>query len=412
MAKANTLRNRAPAASPAKPDGQPWFSVRNVAEAGYAEIKLRGYIGMPKEGYDYWTGEEYETEGAGTLKDFERELEALGNVKKIQLSIFSEGGDVFTGMAIHNLLRRHPAKKLCVIDGVCASAATYPALACETIQIPSNAWMMIHATSCWASGNAAALRSMCELLEQMDKTLINLYAKRTGKSDEEIKAMIQAETWMDGQTAVEQGFADVVVEPLQNLATRAGTLTVTNRAMLTNAPSEVLALFDMTRPTNAEPKPTPEAMLKIQTVLMNSAADPASGGGGGGGAPAPAAPAATPSPAAPAAAPAAPAAPAAAVVVVAPEVPAAAPQNLTLDQVQGFVTAAVTNAVKPLQDEIARLNGLGAHGITPQNLGGTNPVTGAQPGQSEQPKPLDFKNMTPLQLLSAGRKTNAAAKTA
>lgn len=388
LKKAQAPTNRAPSA-PASPAAQvqPWFAMRNLSEPGVAEIKLRGIIGMPQVYKDDWTGEVYETQGAGTLKDFERELEALGPVKKIQLSIFSEGGDVFTGMAIHNLLIRHPAKKVCVIDGICASAATYPAMACQEIQIPENSFMMIHGASGGVWGKAEAIREYADSLEQTNRTLANLYAKRTGKSVEEINTLIDAETWMNGTEAVAMGFADTVIEALQGLAARAGSLQPTNFVPLTKAPAEVLALFDMSRPANTGPRPVPanptsDDPMKLRTPLLNAATDTPTAGG-----------AAVPAVVPPVAAPAA-------VAAVTPPTNSAAPA-LTLEA----ITTAVTNAVAPLQQEIDRLKGLQSAGITPQNMGGAAPVPVVQP--KPEPEKPDISKMNAMQLIHYGR-TNAA----
>lgn len=349
-----TLGAQSPTTTPPR-----WFEIKNLAESGVAEIKLRGYIGMPTTERDWMTGELVASGGAGTLQEFEAELEALGPVKKLQLSIFSEGGDVFTGMAIHNLLVRHPAKKVCVIDGICASAATYPALACQEVQIPSNAWMMIHGSEGMCCGCAQEMRDYADLLDSVNASIVNLYAARTGKSAEEITAMLEEETWMDGNKAVELGFADTVIEPLQNLASRAASIQPTNTAILRHAPAEVLALFDMSRISNAARVPLPIAPMQTAPAPTNAA-------------PPTTAPAVSAAPAQPAAA-AAPAA--AAPVNVAPA--AAAPDLATQ------ITNAVNAAVAPLQAEIARLGSLAAHSVTPQNLGGAQPV--ATGGNAEAP---------------------------
>lgn len=386
-------KNRAPSTKPIAPANRRWFEITNLAEAGVAEIRLRGYIGMPTTERDWMTGELVASGGAGTLQEFEAELEALGPVKKIQLSIFSEGGDVFTGMAIHNLLVRHSAKKTCFIDGICASAATYPALACGEIQMPANAWMMIHGSEGCCCGNAQAMRKYADMLDSVNASIVNLYAARTGKSADEIMSMIEEETWMDGSKAVELGFADTVIEPLQNLAARAASLQPTNSVMLRNAPAEVLALFDMSRISNANRAPIPTAMLKLNTPLLNAATDTPPAGGG-------AAPAQS---AAPAAAPVASIAPVNA-APVAPATPAApaptAPVNaapvitLTQEQLQQMMTNAATAAVN------AHVQNLANHGISPQNLGGAQPVANVNTPDA----PADLSKLTPLQLINLGRK--------
>jgi ATP-dependent protease ClpP protease subunit len=155
MPKAARPQNRQRPSAPPPSSTPAWFQIQNLAEPGFAEIQLRGYIGQPKNYRDWWTGEMVEDpEAAGTLAEFEKELNALGNVENLQVSIFSQGGDWATGVAIHNLLIRHPANKICIIDGLCASAATYAAMACEDIRIPTNASMLIHEASNGAYGTA------------------------------------------------------------------------------------------------------------------------------------------------------------------------------------------------------------------------------------------------------------------
>lgn len=346
--KLSLVTNRTLGAPTAAPANKRWFEITNLAETGVAEIKLRGYIGMPTTERDWMTGELVASGGAGTLQEFETALEALGSVKKIQLSIFSEGGDVFTGMAIHNLLVRHPAKKTCVIDGICASAATYPALACQDIQIPANAWMMIHGSEGCCCGNAAELRDYADMLDSVNASIINLYVARTGKSAEEITAMIEEETWMDGAKAKELGFADTVIEPLQNLAARASTIQPTNAAVLRHAPAEVLALFDMSAISNAARVPLPIPPMQTAPAPTNAA----------------------PSTTAPAVS--------AAPVIETPAAPAAsAPVNAAPADLTTQITNAVNAAVAPLQAEIQRLGSLASHNVTPQNLGGAQPVANA-----------------------------------
>lgn len=343
-----SVTNRTIGAQTSAPANKRWFEITNLAESGVAEIKLRGYIGMPTTERDWMTGELVASGGAGTLQEFEAALEALGPVKKIQLSIFSEGGDVFTGMAIHNLLVRHPAKKTAVIDGICASAATYPALACQEVQIPANAWMMIHGSEGCVCGNAQELRDYADMLDSVNASIINLYVARTGKTAEEITAMLEEETWMDGAKAVELGFADTVIEPLQNLASRAATIQPTNAAVLRHAPAEVLALFDMSAISNATRVPLPIAPMQTTAPAPTNAA------------PSTTAPAVSAAPVTETSA--------------APAAPVNAVPDLTTQ-----ITNAVNAAVAPLQAEITRISNLATHGVTAAQLGGAQPTPGTQP---------------------------------
>jgi ATP-dependent protease ClpP protease subunit len=339
-----SVTNRTLGAQTTAPANKRWFQITNLAEEGYAEIKLYGYIGNPKQSRDYWTGEMVEDDdAAGTLNEFSAALEALGDVKKIQLSIFSQGGDWSTGVGMHNLLIRHPAKKIAIIDGLCASAATYPAMACAEIRIPSNASMLAHDAENGVYGNAAALRNEAENLDNISNSVAALYAKRTGKTVEEMRAMMAEGKYLTGEQCVEMGLADTLIEPITGLAARAGSLQPTNVAELRNAPAEVLALFDMSAISNAARVPLPIAPMQTTAPAPTNAA---------------------PSTTAPAVS--------AAPVIETPAAPAA-PVNAAPD-LATQITNAVNAAVAPLQAEITRLGSLAAHNVTPQNLGGAQPI--------------------------------------
>jgi len=389
MPRKTTPQQRAPRTAPTPaPAVERWFKITNQAETSTGEIRIRGMIGLPQYERDWYTGEQMRSQGAGTLQEFEAELSALGDVQNLTIAIFSEGGEVFVGMAIANLLQRHKARKTCIIDGLCASAATYIALACDEVQIPANAWMMIHGASggCW--GGPSDLRAYAESLDQINTTAVNLYAARTGIAPDEVRAMLEATTYMDGNTAVELGFADTVIEPLQNLAARAGTLQPTNLAQLDRAPAEVLALFDMSRHSKS-PTHKPESMIKPRTPLMNAAEKGvAVSSPGGTPAPTPTAEASPPTPP---------------VQQQAPVPPVAAPpQNvitLTAEQLQAAITTAVTTAVTPLQQRIDNFEQLQRAGITPQNLAGAPPVHGVQ--SPETPAPINYATAKPMDLIGS-----------
>jgi ATP-dependent protease ClpP protease subunit len=358
MPKAARPQNRKPTPPTAAPASR-WFEIQNLAEPGFAEIRLRGIIGEPRNSRDWWTGEMVEnTDAAGTLAEFEQSLEALGDVENLQISIFSQGGDWATGVAIHNLLIRHPANKVCIIDGLCASAATYPAMACQEIRSPSNASLLIHEASNMAYGTAADLRAAAQNLDNISQSIAELYAARTGKPVDEIRSLMQEDRYLSAQEALDLGLIDTLIEPLANLASRNGSLQPTNCGSLQNAPAEILALFDMRSLATATRNTSP---MKIRTPLMNAAADPA--------APAGVTPGAAPTPSAPVA----PVAPVAAPVNVAPPAPAAL---VVTTEIQNAITTAVNAAVAPLQAEVTRLTGLGTAGITVGNLAGAPPVAG------------------------------------
>lgn len=174
-----------------------WYSMRAMAR-GSVEILLYDEIG-----------------GWGiTAKQFAQDLAAFGDVSQINLRIHSPGGDVFAGMAIYNTLKAHPARVDVYIDGLAASMASVIAMAGDKVYMPTNAMMMIHKPWGAQGGDADDMRRYADLLDKVEGTLVQAYVSKTGKSAEEIHALLKDETWMDGGEAVAAGFADQLIDPL------------------------------------------------------------------------------------------------------------------------------------------------------------------------------------------------------
>lgn len=146
---------------------------------------------------------------------FAQELSALGEIKELDMYVNSPGGDVFAGMSIYNILNRHTAQVTAHIDGLAASAASAIVMAADKIIMPQNATLMIHNASVSIYGQAEKLRTMADELDRINGQLADIYAARTGADKEEIKKWMAEETWMDGNAALEKGFADEVTENKQ-----------------------------------------------------------------------------------------------------------------------------------------------------------------------------------------------------
>ncbi|HHI4996242.1 TPA: ClpP-like prohead protease/major capsid protein fusion protein [Vibrio parahaemolyticus] len=153
-----------------------------------------------------------------TAQQFARDLKSRGDVRNIVLRIHSPGGDVFEGMAIYNLLNQHPAYITVYIDGLAASMASVIAMVGDMVIIPANAAIMVHKPWGIQGGDADDMRRYADLLDKVEDSLVSAYTKKTGKTADEIKTLLDAETWMFGQEAVDMGFADTVAEPLQAAA--------------------------------------------------------------------------------------------------------------------------------------------------------------------------------------------------
>ena len=123
--------------------------------------------------------------------------------KDLNIYINSPGGDVFAGVAIYNMLKRYSGKKEVYVDGLAASAASIIAMAGDTINIPENAYLMIHNAWTVVWGNAKELLKEVELLENIDNTIANTYTSKAANdtSLETFKELMDKETWLSGNEA-------------------------------------------------------------------------------------------------------------------------------------------------------------------------------------------------------------------
>ena len=140
------------------------------------------------------------------------QLANMQGAKEITVNINSVGGDVFTGISIYNMLKRHKAKIIVNVDGLAASIASVIAMAGDVIRMPSNSMIMIHNAMTMVAGNANDLRSTADLLEKVTDTLMSAYLDRSDKLERnELKALLDAETWLSAEEAKELGLIDEVI---------------------------------------------------------------------------------------------------------------------------------------------------------------------------------------------------------
>jgi len=145
-----------------------------------------------------------------TAESINDEISAL-DVDQIDVRINSGGGLVFEGLAIYQTLARHSAKIVVHIDGIAASIASVIAMAGDEIRIAEGANLMIHKPWSGVWGDANAMRKEADILDQLERGLVNIYEARTGAKRADIEAWVEAETWFLGQDAVDACFADVMV---------------------------------------------------------------------------------------------------------------------------------------------------------------------------------------------------------
>ena len=167
--------------------------VVNAAVSGPAEIGIYGEIGWEV-----------------TARDVRDALKGLAG-RDLLVRVNSPGGSAFDGFAIYNMLARHDGRKTVQIEALAASAASYIAMAGDDIEMPAASFLMIHNASVLAIGDKNTLAEAIEVLKRIDAAMAAIYAARTGMDADEIGALMDAETWMTADEAVERGFATSIL---------------------------------------------------------------------------------------------------------------------------------------------------------------------------------------------------------
>jgi len=144
-----------------------------------------------------------------TAKSFSEALNGLGKgIKNINLRINSPGGDVFDGITIYNRLKQHPANITVHVDGLAASIASIIALAGSEIIMGEGALYMVHLPWTACRGDRNDLDNTVQRLMDIEEQMLTIYSKRTGLDRVELRKMLEDETWLDADQAIEMGFAD------------------------------------------------------------------------------------------------------------------------------------------------------------------------------------------------------------
>jgi len=204
-------------------DGKPWFNIQAKADSKSAEVFIFDTVGD-----DMW--------GGVSANSFKDELMALEGVTELNVHINSPGGSVFDGVAIYNLLAKHEAAVNVHIEGMALSIASIIAMAGDTVTIAENAMFMIHNPWNIVVGDAAELRKTADVMDTVKGQMVATYQHKTGLDADLLSDMMDAETWLTGEEAVAQGFADTLSSPMAMAACAAF-----DYKQYKHAPDELLA---------------------------------------------------------------------------------------------------------------------------------------------------------------------------
>jgi len=165
-------------------------------------IKIKGAIiaNSDKEAYEFYGVE------ATSPNDVTSQL--IDESEDIEVVISSGGGNVFAGSEIYTALKEHKGLVTVKIPSFAASSASIIAMAGDKVLMSPTAQLMIHNVSVKAGGDYRDMEHTAEVLRNANSTIANAYVLKTGLSEAEILAMMDNETWLSPQKAVELGFAD------------------------------------------------------------------------------------------------------------------------------------------------------------------------------------------------------------
>lgn len=196
-----------------------WNWIRDQ-DTGERTLRLSGPIAE-----ESWWGDEV------TPADFRAELN--DGTGPISVWINSPGGDVFAAAQIYNMLMDYPFDVTVKIDGIAASAASVIAMAGTEVHMSPVSMLMIHNPSTAVWGDSEEMKKAIKTLDEVKESIINAYEIKTGLSRDKISHMMDAETWMNANKAVELGFADRILfeqeqEGGETVAMAFTPMTVTN----------------------------------------------------------------------------------------------------------------------------------------------------------------------------------------
>lgn len=190
------------------------------AEGGKASLDLFGYVGGSKD--DPWGKGFNESE---FLADFRK----IPSNSALDISINSFGGAVYTGLAIYSLLKAHKGPITFRVDGAAMSAATIiTSVPGAKVVMPRGSMMMIHKVSSVAIGTTDDMRKAADDMEKLEENLINIYVEKTGRTVDEIKEKVNAESYFTAEEAVEFGLADEIDETTEVKNTASGGFVMLN----------------------------------------------------------------------------------------------------------------------------------------------------------------------------------------
>lgn len=151
--------------------------------------------------------------------------------EELKVIINSPGGDVQAGQEIYSILKDIKNPVTINVQSIAASAASMIAMAGDTVKMSPVALLMIHNASTCTSGDYRDMQHTADVLQTVNTAIMQAYIAKTGKTEDELKDMMDRETWLTANQCLENGFADEIIkDEKQSIITNAmiGRLSVTD----------------------------------------------------------------------------------------------------------------------------------------------------------------------------------------
>ena len=191
----------------------------------------------------------------------------------ITVWINSPGGDCIAAAQIYNMLMDYKGNVTVKIDGIAASAASVIAMAGTKVLVSPVSMLMIHNPMTVAYGNSAEMQKAIDMLGSVKDSILNAYEIKTGLSRTKLSHLLDAETWMDANKAIELGFADDLMQ--RSAAT--DEVPVPQVSMMFSRTAVVNSLMDKlaakckieAKPTQTETKVTADSLMDRLNLIKN-----------------------------------------------------------------------------------------------------------------------------------------------
>ena len=196
--------------------------------------------------------------------------ELMADSGDITVWINSPGGDCVAAAQIYNMLMDYKGNVTVKIDGIAASAASVIAMAGTKVLVSPVSMLMIHNPMTAAFGNSDEMQRAIEMLGSVKDSIINAYEIKTGLSRAKLSHLMDAETWMDANKAVELGFADEIMQrSTETENTAAPTVSMLySKANVVNSLMEKIAAKCAIQP-KAETKHRADDLMERLNLIKN-----------------------------------------------------------------------------------------------------------------------------------------------